>query len=79
DEGFVKFGLLEPLLRSPVPALIGTLWDINPPSDGLFVRTFYQEISRGNGPLGAIHRARSAVSTNARWAPVWPAYVLVGR
>lgn len=71
------FGSLEPLLRSRVPAILGTLWDIDPPNDGLFIRTFYGALREGAGCVDALFSARSAVSVSARWAPWWPAYVLL--
>jgi hypothetical protein len=76
-ESVTVFGSLEPLLRSRVPAILGTLWDIDPPNDGLFIRTFYGALRDGAGSVDALFSARSAVSVSARWAPWWPAYVLL--
>lgn len=71
------FGPLEPLVRSRIPTVIGTLWDVSPPSDQALIRVFYDMVARGHGFVDALHASRRAVSRDDRWAPWWPAYVIL--
>lgn len=76
-EEHTVYGALEPLLRSRVPAIVGTLWDVAPPEDRLFVRVFYRELLEHGDPARAIFAARVETSPHLAWASQWPAYVLI--
>lgn len=70
------FGPLEALVRSTIPCLVGTLWDVSPPPDPLLVRTFYEALLRGESPASALLAARRAAAALPAWAASWPAYVI---
>jgi len=71
------FGALEPLVRSRIAHLIGTQWDVSPPSDAAFIRHFYESVVKGTSYLDALHSARIATADRDEWKPWWPAYVML--
>ncbi|MBZ0118532.1 MAG: CHAT domain-containing protein, partial [Sandaracinaceae bacterium] len=72
-----RYGALEPLERSNVPAVAGTLWDVSPPEDRVFIDVFYDHLVRHGDASAAMFAARSAASRRTHWAAWWPAYVLM--
>jgi hypothetical protein len=70
-------GTLEPLLRSPVPAIVGTLWDVRPPGPPLFVEAFYRAWLASRDAVAALQAARIACSHSEAWKDCWPAYVIL--
>ncbi|MBK8256601.1 MAG: CHAT domain-containing protein [Polyangiaceae bacterium] len=73
----LSFGPLDALLGSSIPCLAGTLWDILPPAEPLFVKAFYTAVFQGRSYPQAMFQARSAVANVPGWEACFPAYVLV--
>ena len=71
-------GLVRAFLRTGVPAVVATLWDVDDREAVALMRTFYRGLSEGATTGEALREAKRVARQHGAPASAWAAYVLIG-